>query len=249
MIQELKIKTGLATSASQSVSNRYKFISTKDIVQTLQKRDWNIVVQVESGIRKPRPSGFQKHMLIFENTNFVTAEGKIRIVIRNSHEGSSSLQVFVGFLRHVCKNQLFSKNLGNGLSYRIRHNENGLNQLDSAIQDIIINAHKINENIENLKEKILTPDQVIVFTTEAIRARFNNEDMIDNIDFEELHIPNRVEDSGNSAWVVFQRLQEQFTKGGLYYSDGKRLKKIRSLKSVNTLPEFNSKLWELANTV
>ena len=247
--QTVTIQSALANKAYSEVSEKYQYLSTISIVKALEQSGWKLKKQDEARLRGKanKRQGYQKHILIFENENFVNAEGKIQLVIKNAHDRSGSLEIFLGFMRIVCANQLFAKNMGDGMHFRIRHSAKGLEQLKNAISMISGNANRITDNINFLKAKELTNDQVKIFTNQAIELRFgDNAKQLQLIDQTILHEPKREEDRGQNAWVVFQRIQEQFTQGGLHYTDGKKMRTVRKLKSINVLPDFNSKLWELA---
>lgn len=60
----------------------------------------------------------------------------------------------------------------------------------------------------------------------------------------------RLEDKGNNAWVVFNRIQEYLIQGGLTYQTINKKGKVterttRKLKGINSLIVFNDYLYQL----
>jgi len=63
----------------------------------------------------------------------------------------------------------------------------------------------------------------------------------------QLLAPRRLEDSGNTLWKTFNRVQENLTKGGLKYkTQNGRRNKTRAITSINRDIQLNKALWTLA---
>lgn len=55
-----------------------------------------------------------------------------------------------------------------------------------------------------------------------------------------------VEDSGNSLWAVFNRVQEKLINGDCSYTMGAKVRKARAVKNFNQDLKINEALWSLA---
>ena len=66
------------------------------------------------------------------------------------------------------------------------------------------------------------------------------------IDLNELIAVERTEDSGNSLWTVFNRVQEKLITGGCSYKMGAKMRKARAVKNFSQDLKINEALWELA---
>jgi len=255
------IESAKAKEKAKHLSDKYVFFSTEEVIEELKKEGWILVKQGEVTLRKTGKNfqsrlGKQRHILIFENENFVIeGEGKINLCVRNSHDGGGCLEVFFGFMRRVCANQIFSKSLGEGSVIKLRHSANHKEEFKTLIKNIIPLLEKYKQQLIGLKTKILTDGQIIYFAGEAIKARFGNMSTIQsNLDLKLLLEVQRPEDEGNNAWVIFNKVQEYLINGGLPYSStdkkGKVIeRKTRKLKSINSLIAFNDYLYQLILTL
>lgn len=260
-IEVVKIESAKAKEKARHLSKKYQFFSTEQIIEELKKIGWHLVKQGEVKLRKSGKNyinrlGKQKHLLIFENPEFNleingSIEGKINICIRNSHDGGGCLEIFFGFMRIVCANQIFSKSLGNGNVLKLRHSSNYQEEFKNLIQNFIPLVEKYKEQLIELRNKQLTHEQVLKFADEAIRARFGNISTITSgLDINQVLKFQRPEDIGVSAWLVFNRVQENLVQGGLKYNTtdkkGKPVERTtRKMKSINSLIAFNDFLYQL----
>ncbi|EMM77487.1 PF06067 domain protein [Leptospira santarosai str. 2000030832] len=104
------------------VSETYLQIKTSDVLSLFLDIGWEVQTATEINVRNKDRKEFQKHMLILKHPNMIfQEEGKLNVVIRNSHDRSNSLEIFYGFLRFACSNQLLVRNLGNGNQKSFRH--------------------------------------------------------------------------------------------------------------------------------
>ena len=82
-----------AGSPSPDVSEKYKFIKTSDVLESLQQIGWSPRQMSEVRARKPHTKGFQKHLIRLTNPNFDTAktvgEEVPELVLTNSHNGKN----------------------------------------------------------------------------------------------------------------------------------------------------------------
>ncbi len=96
------------------INERYLHIKTSDVLSLFLDLGWEVQSATEIKVRNKDRKGFQKHMIILEHpTMLFQDEGKLNAVISNSHDRSNSLEIFYGFLRFACSNQLLIQNLGN----------------------------------------------------------------------------------------------------------------------------------------
>ena len=242
-------ESALATAKHVSRSDAYVFISTKDVVSFAEARGWRVVKSDQARIKKNNRLGFQKHIVIMEKDGAIGRDGKIQLCIRNSHDGSSGLQLFLGYMRIVCNNQLFAKNLGQGMDISIRHSKSGLRRLNEFLDGFDVAVSLFAEKIDKMVEKILTPDQVRVFTEKALGERFKA-DVINDVVIENATISTRPEDDQNNLWNVMNRVQERLVSGNISIVNPvtKKMKKVRKLSSIDTLVALNSNLIELASS-
>src|SRR5579871_4242083 len=92
-------------------SDAYRFISTKEVLESFADLGWFPTQVKEAGVRKLENLGFQSHMIRLENPTFqareiAVGECKGQIVLKTSHNGQSSFHLFAGLLELVCLNGL-----------------------------------------------------------------------------------------------------------------------------------------------
>ncbi|EMF91284.1 PF06067 domain protein [Leptospira santarosai str. ST188] len=235
-------------------SETYLQIKTSDVLSLFLDIGWEVQTATEINVSNKGRKGFQKHMLILEHPSMIFQdEGKLNVVIRNSHDRSNSLEIFYGFLRFVCSNQLFVRNLGNGNQKSFHHHKANLDTIKDWVAEILFGFNDLADDIRFLKAKILNQSQIKEFANTALDYRFQSDlreyrrYLADSI----LRV-RRNEDNGNSAWRVFNRVQEAITKGLAYYPDKNkymRYIKCRPIQGIDRLISFNTDLWQLAKEI
>jgi len=71
-----------------------------------------------------------------------------------------------------------------------------------------IKANKLLTEVNEMKHKGLSIEDMRKLAREAARLRYNN---LDEINIDDLFAVNRVEDESNDLWTVFNRIQENLT--------------------------------------
>ena len=105
-----------ATSASPKVSNRYSFVPTVDIVENFQREGWDI-----SSARQMGKGIHSLHEIKFRNGDLPkVGDTLVEAIIRNSHNGMSTLSVSAGLFRLVCSNGL-TVATSSADSFKVRH--------------------------------------------------------------------------------------------------------------------------------
>lgn len=245
------IESIYTTAPAERVSKRYNLFRTSDIVDMAASYGWQPVIQTEARVNKKIYQGKQDHMVILEHEDMKTEEGNLQMVIRNNHKGTRSLQVFVGYMRQVCSNQLFAKNLGDGMDMRIYHTTS----YEQVQEDFQVFVQKIPEFfgvISKMQTKILSKKQIDKLAKRAIEIRYGSSSslhILKGIDVSSVTRVLREEDSGNSAWVVMNRIQESLVKGTFTYDTTNKkgntiVRKGRPIKGLNKSIDFNTKLMQ-----
>ncbi|AVV49251.1 DUF932 domain-containing protein [Leptospira santarosai] len=236
------------------VSEKYLQIKTSDVLSLFLDIGWEVQTATEINVSNKDRKGFQKHMLILEHPSMIFQdEGKLNVVIRNSHDRSNSLEIFYGFLRFACSNQLLVRNLGNGNQKSFRHHKANLDAIKDWVAEILFGFNDLADDIRFLKAKVLNSSQIKEFANTALDYRFQSDlqeyrrYLADSI----LRV-RRNEDDGNTAWKMLNRIQETITKGLAYYPDkNKYMKyiKCRPIQGMDRLISFNTDLWQLAKEI
>ncbi len=252
MNQPVTILSANADRAAETTSSKYYFFDSRILIQELLEKGWVVHLQTEAHVRNPKKLGFQRHMIIFNNKEYENSEGNLQIVVRNAHDTSCSIEIFSGFMRITCANQLFTKDLGTGSLIRVRHIGTDVQErVMKGFQSMIDFLPTYDKIIRNLQNHVFTHTEMNEFALRAALLRFGEDsEIVSKLKPEDILKPRRISDSGNSAWLVFNRVQENLVRGGLPYPIQRKsglsaIAYTRSLRSLNTLPEFNDSLMDL----
>ncbi|WP_061218569.1 DUF932 domain-containing protein [Leptospira weilii] len=257
-ISEEELKRRIPSVYSEAyfgqVSKKHLQIKTSDVLSLFLDLGWEIQSATEINVRNKYRKGFQKHMLILEHPTMIFEdEGKLNVVIYNPHDRSNSLEIFYGFLRFACSNQLLIRNLGNGNQKTFRHHKANLDAIKDWVVEILFGFNDLMDDIRFLKAKVLNPNQVKEFANTALDYRFQS-DLREYRRYlvESILRVRRNEDDGNTAWKVLNRVQETITKGLASYPDKSkymRYIKCRPIQGMDRLVSFNTDLWQLAKEI
>ncbi len=248
----ITIQSALSDTPASTTSSKYKFFDSKILTASLLKKGWKVFLETEAQVFKESKKGFQRHMIVFKNPEYSSPEGDLQIVLRNAHDSSCAVEIFTGFMRIACSNQLFSRNLGTGSLIKIRHTgEDMQDKVLKGFQGMIEFLPTYNSIIRNLQNRILTLSERNEFARRAVQIRFREKDPETfKIDLDEVLRPKREQDELDSAWNVFNRTQEKLLGSGMPYlhlgKDGKwKTAYTRKMRSLNTVPEINDELMDL----
>lgn len=254
-----------ATQPWHGVSDKYAFIPTIDIVDALREEGFMPVLATQSPARIAGKGDYTKHMLRFRreqdmlprvvdgNAHHIYAKGQQpevpEIVLVNSHDRSSGFNINAGLYRLVCSNGLVVQSASFD-SIRVRHM--GANTKDEVIEGsfrIIEEMPVILEQMAEMKQVKLEPEQQRAYAEAALQLRWPLDDAgsaTSPVMPGDLLRVRRIEDAGNDLWSTFNRVQENFIKGGLrgVGTTGKRLR-TRAIKSVGEDLRLNKALWTL----
>jgi hypothetical protein len=117
------------------------------------------------------------------------------------------------------------------------------NELQTKVSDAVESFPGLVKKINEFQNVELSDWQVTEFAGKAALIRFG-ENVKVNID--ELLKVDRIEDSGNSLWEVFNRVQEKLINGDCSYTMGAKVRKARAIKNFSMDLKVNEALWTLA---
>jgi len=229
-------------------TERYRFIPTSEVLDNFAERGWHPASIREAGVRKPSNYGFQKHLIRLQSPEFDRKTVNVgdafpEIVLKNSHSGETSLQLYAGILERVCSNGLVIET-GRAEDIRIQHLGYAAWMVEAAISrltDILAAAFRQRERWSKL---ILPLDARLAFADAAIFRRFESKFTVEP---EEVLRPRRMQQADFSLWSVFNTIQESIVQGGVRQvrADGSSVRS-RPVKSVDEEIRINRELWRLA---
>jgi hypothetical protein len=244
-----------ATGPSERVSDHYQFVSTRDILERINKDGWmitNATAQNRSPYAQHRITLVHQNDL--KNLDSVQTEGIPRIEMFNSHDRSKRLMFAIGYFKFLCSNGLIIAS-GPAETIRIKHRFSGdrLSEIMEQVSEISSRFPTILNTINDFKSRKLTEEEQVSFAQYSIKGRFNYRpempkrfrDMGRTV--EKLLAHRREEDNGSSTWQVFNRVQENlitgmegFSRPIRGYSDSIRVNQLL-WKGAETTLKFNSR--------
>ena len=245
--------------ANLGLSKHYSFVPTSSVINDLRSMGWEVVDAKQVKARKKSTRGYQKHMVTFEHPDYRVegAEEFPQLLLTNSHDGGNAFQLSAGIFRLVCSNGLVIKAEDYG-SARLVHKGYSFEAVQKLVNEFAETIDGTLSKITEMKKVELTKEQQIEFAKQAALLRFTaksyNEDNIANVvDIDDLLNVERKEDAGNGLWEVFNRVQESLVNGKYNYaSNGKvnaadaKVRKARPIKNFKQSIDVNKKLSELA---
>jgi hypothetical protein len=195
----------------QKIKQKEFYIPTLDVVQKLQNEGWTIqgVDEARAKNRKIVSNYVQMRHPDFSVKNSKGKDEAIAAVtISNSCSGNKPLQLDLGAYRQVCSNGLVMFDV-DAESSKIQHTRVNARDLDLFIFNLSTKSDKLIKEINAMKDKNMSYDQIRRLAYNSAKLRFNEDD--DKFDIDALLKVNRVEDENNDVWTVFNRIQENLT--------------------------------------
>lgn len=236
-----------AQDAHDSRSAKYVYVPTIDIVQGLKKEGWQPFFAVQAQPRDGSRTGHAKHMLRLRRPEHMSETEAAEVIIVNSHDGTTSYQMFAGLIRFVCTNSLIAGEQFEEI--RVPHK--------GAIQDQIIEgAYTVAQDFPRLIDASremaalnLSREEQHVFAEASLVARYGEEAA--PITPEQVMRTRRAADAAPSLWNTFNTVQENIVRGGL---NGRReteegriiRRRTRPINGIDQNVSVNRALWTLA---
>ncbi|HHX9414971.1 TPA: DUF932 domain-containing protein, partial [Pseudomonas aeruginosa] len=236
-----------AGEAHDSRSERYVYVPTIDIVEGLRREGWFPFFAVQSVPRDGSRHGHAKHMLRLRRDDGIGKPEAAEVIIVNSHDGTSSYQMFAGMLRFVCTNSLMAGERFEDV--RVPHKGNIQHDIIEGVYTVAEDFPRLIDASETMKEIQLGEDERRVLAEASLVARYGEEES--PIRPDQIIQPRRREDVGQSLWMTYNTIQENMIRGGLQgqkrNAEGRiRRSQTRPINGIDQNVTLNRALWTLA---
>lgn len=230
----------------ESRSARYTCIPTITLLDNLQREGFEPFFACQTKVRDQSKREHTKHMLRLRRTGQITGHQVPEIILLNSHDGSSSYQMLPGLFRQVCQNGLIC-----GQSFgevKVPHLGNVVEKVIEGAYEVLGIFDRVEEKRDAMQSLILPAPARQAIANAALRYRFGEEHQ--PVTVPQLLTPRRHEDSSDDLWTVFNRLQENLSKGGLNArtATGKRTRS-RAVNGIDGDVKLNRALWVMAENM
>ncbi|EIQ7158236.1 MULTISPECIES: DUF932 domain-containing protein [Citrobacter] len=226
-----------------SRSERYAYIPTITLLESLQREGFQPFFACQTRVRDQSRREHTKHMLRLRRAGQITGQQVPEIILLNSHDGSSSYQMLPGLFRGVCCNGLVcGTSLG---EVRVPHKGNVVEKVIEGAYEVLGVFDRVEEKRDAMQSLLLPPPAQQALAKAALTYRFGEEHQ--PVTESQVLSARRWQDEQNDLWSVFNRLQENLSKGGLSGRSvqGKR-SRTRAVNGIDGDIKLNRALWVMA---
>lgn len=237
-----------ATAPDSRVSDGYSFIPTEPLMRAVIDQGFVLTgaqMQLAGRGRKVSVKETGAHMLRFRHVDIdplAMPDGFPEIVLINSHDRTKRFRLLAGVFRMICSNGIIvGTHTMQPIVQTHYHIRESLVDVVTGVNALAARTGMLTETISRMQHHEMTPERRVSFAEEAIKLRYRGYNT--GLSPELLSsLARRDEDTGNTLWRVFNRVQEHLMKGGL--STGRS--HTRPMASLFENVSVNMGLWDLA---
>jgi len=236
-----------AEQAHDSRSQRYVYVPTIDVVEGLRGEGWQPFFAVQAQPRDGSRTGHAKHMLRMRRPDQITETEAPEIILVNSHDGTTSYQMFAGVIRFVCTNSLIAGEQFEEI--RVHHKGNVQDQIIEGAYTIAQDFPRLIDSSREMAGLVLSEQEQRLFAEASLIARYGEDEA--PISPDQVLRPVRSADRGGNLWTTFNIVQEHIIRGGV---NGRKVgengqvirRKTRGINGIDQNVQVNRALWTLA---
>lgn len=239
------------TPDAARTSRHYTFISTAQVVQALLDAGFEATRAQQTKARNDSSMHYSKHMLRFSHTrdSLTLVDAIPEIVLINSHDGTSSYTLRAGLYRPVCTNGLLAQ-IGDFGVIHVPHRGNVVANVVEGALAITRRFADIGAVVEQMNRTQLDDRQRWDFAAQALSVRYHSIDHPAPITADQMLLPRRPQDFGNSLWQTYNVVQENALRGGIQGRNANnRVTRTRGIRAIREDVRINTELWQLAMTM
>jgi hypothetical protein len=241
-------ETVRASTPYANLSDEYSMVSTADILETFRADGWVPTDYREKKVRVAERIGKQQHCIVLTRTD---AEGSMgstvpRIMLKNSHDGTSSLQLLSGLFERICANGLVVG--ASAEDVRFRHLGLTEETIRVGIQRVTSSLERAINLSDRMKAITLDDRERLEFSEKVINMVWGGTDY--RIAPTALLWNHRQEQRVPTLWNTFNTVQERIIRGGVpqYRLNGTSIRS-REVKAIDRSISLNQLMWDIAEDV
>jgi len=200
----------------------------------------------QTRVRNESHRKYTKHMIRLRHASQITGAEANEIVLLNSHNGTSSYQMLAGMFRFVCSNGLVC-----GVTQadvRVPHKGDVAGQVIEGAYEVLQGFERVRDARDSMRAITLDEGEAQIFARSALALKYDDPNKPAIITENQILMPRRFDDRRPDLWSVFNRTQENLTKGGLSAraANGRR-QRTRPVQGIDSDIRLNRALWLLAD--
>lgn len=237
-----------ATAAHESRSERYTYIPTIQVLDALRSEGFLPFAVSQSNTRSADKRSHTKHMVRLRDSRKWDAdvgEEVNEVVMINSHDGTSALQLLPGVFRVKCKNGLVSGKAHSEI--RVPHKGNVIDDVIEGTFRVVEDFELVANQKDAMKGVILKPAERLLLAQQALSIKYDTDAASAPVSDHQILGARRTDDQSPDLWTTFNVIQENLIKGGLRArtANGRRTQ-TREVKGIDQDIKLNRALWALA---
>ncbi len=235
-----------ADAPHESRSERYSYIPTAAVLTELRKEGFQPFMVMQTRVRDEAKRDHTKHLIRLRHASQINGAEASEIVLLNSHDGTSSYQMLAGMFRFVCCNGLV---WGDTVAdVRVPHKGDVAGHVIEGAFEVLSGFDRMKESRDRMRGITLDGGEAAVFARAALALKYDDPDSPAPITESQILAPRRFEDRSPDLWSVFNRTQENLTKGGLQgRAANGRTQRTRPVLGIDSDVRLNRALWLLAD--
>lgn len=250
-----------ADSHKDGLSDRYADINSFQAIETLQGMGYAVTNALQKKARKNSPEHVEHFAALsrYDDIRNPDLAERPEILIYNSHDGSSSLKLFVGMFRFVCSNGLIA---GDGYSLRVKHSKTGAANFESQLIEAGEQLPRLAERVREFRAINVSERMATEFAEQALSLRWERYQQGSELqgaywtEHQLITVLNaiRAGDNQANAWTIFNRVQEKLMHGKLEVlsrnNEGReKWRKARPIHAIAEQVRVNRELWNIAENM
>lgn len=248
------IPAAFAEAPHESRSNRYLYVPTVQMLDALAREGFEPVWASQSRTRDASRQEYTKHMIRFAHPSagamVNVGDARPEVVLVNSHDGTSSVQLSAGVFRLVCSNGMIAGNISE--QYRLQHSAKWRDEIIEGTYRVLDNlSGPVAEEVTTMAERQLTEPERVLLAEHAASLRWRDD--APPVTPAQLLTPRRTADQEATAWNTLNVLQENTVRGGIvYHPDPARpwqRRSTRPITGIDDLTRLNRGIWDAVATL
>ena len=187
--------------------SRYKHISTNKVIDFFRKKDW--IVRTVSGTNMTA-----RHIVRMVHPDITIGNDRVEVVITNSYDRRSKLNIKLGVFRLVCSNGItVGETFGSVVQKHIGQNIEM--ELENKYEKIVAQANDLKCLVTKMQS--ITDSQIKEVAEKVAVEAIGVKDSMYKVDIAELLEPVREADMDSDVWTRMNVVQEKVINGGIPY--------------------------------
>lgn len=236
----------------EAMSERYRLFNTFKLVERATELGLAPTAAFYQKARKPNRGGdsVRRHCIRMARTDDIASgEDTPEVVIVNSHNGSSALEIHMGVFRIVCSNGLIVAGEDYGKA-KFYHRGADTDMILEALSALIGKFDMARESMRDFRDTPIRPEHAVEFARQALQVYNGGLPAPRAIDPLAIIQPKRYEDDTGNLWGLFNVAQENLLNGRVLIrkadKDHPRSSYTRPVREISAATRLNQGLWNLA---